>query len=214
VSKAAFFQIPDFSTSKDFNGLSDPFCQITIGNTIRKTKTIPTQLNPKFNELFIFDYEVGVRYIEIMVFDEDLTNSPDFMGVINIPIFDLYDGDIIEDNDLYGEEQKSALEILEEKKKGKEIKAVDHSKIEYIAFRKNLYIVPRALSMLTDEENNDRREDLQIKVRGKGCPALVDYWDQCGLSERLLQLIEKHNLQEPFPIQKQAIPAIAGTLIQ
>ena len=118
------------------------------------------------------------------------------------------DGDIIEDNDLYGEEQKSALEILEEKKKGKEIKAVDHSKIEYIAFRKNLYIVPRALSMLTDEENNDRREDLQIKVRGKGCPALVDYWDQCGLSERLLQIIEKHNLQEPFPIQKQAIPAI------
>jgi len=117
------------------------------------------------------------------------------------------DGDVMEDTDL-GEKEKSALEILEEKRKGKEIKLIEHSKVDYMPFRKNLYIVPRALSKLTEEERNDRREDLQIKVRGKGCPALVDDWDQCGLSERLLQLIEKHNLKEPFAIQKQAIPAI------
>ena len=42
--------------------------------------------------------------------------------------------------------------------------AVDHSKVQYAAFRKNLYIVPRALARLTDEEVADRREDLQIKV--------------------------------------------------
>lgn len=118
------------------------------------------------------------------------------------------DGDVMEDSDLYGEKEKSALEILEDKKRGKEIKQLDHGKIEYLPFRKNLYIVPRTLSKLTEEEKNDRREDLQIKVRGKGCPALVDDWDQCGLSERLLQVIEKHNLKEPFPIQRQAIPAI------
>ena len=118
------------------------------------------------------------------------------------------DGDVMEDGDLYGEKEKSALEILEEKKRGKEIHQIDHSKVDYLPFRKNLYIVPRALSRLTEEENNERREDLQIKVRGKGCPALVDDWGQCGLSERLLQLLEKHNLKEPFAIQRQAIPAI------
>ena len=36
--------------------------------------------------------------------------------------------------------------------------------MQYAAFRKNLYIVPRALARLTDEEVADRREDLQIKV--------------------------------------------------
>lgn len=83
--------------SKDFNGLSDPFCQITVGNIVKKSKTIPTTLNPKFNEQFVFDYDPHVRFIELMIFDEDLTSSPDFMGVANIPIYDLYDGDSIED---------------------------------------------------------------------------------------------------------------------
>ncbi|RYH24017.1 DEAD/DEAH box helicase [archaeon] len=49
---------------------------------------------------------------------------------------------------------------------------------------------------------------LQVKVRGKGCPAPVDLWEQCGLSDRILQCIYSHKLKEPFAIQKQAIPAI------
>ena len=83
--------------SKDFNGLSDPFCQITVGNTTKKSKTIPTTLNPKFNEHFVFDCDPNVRHVEVMIFDEDLTSSPDFMGVVMIPIYDLFDGDNIED---------------------------------------------------------------------------------------------------------------------
>lgn len=100
------------------------------------------------------------------------------------------DGDVMEDDDLYGEKEKSALEILEEKKRGKEIHQIDHSKVEYIPFRKNLYIVPRALSRLTEEENNERREDLQIKVRGKGCPALVDDWGQWAI-RKIIAAIRK-----------------------
>ena len=42
-----------------------------------------------------------------------------------------------------------------------------------------------------------------MKVRGKGCPAPVDTWDQCGLSERLLAALTKHRLEAPFAIQKQ-----------
>jgi len=106
------------------------------------------------------------------------------------------------------ETRKSALELLEEQKKGKELKPVDHSKIEYLPFRKNLYIVPRALAKLSEEDVAAKREDLQIKVRGRGCPAPVDTWDQCGLSERILQQLQNLNLVAPFAIQKQAVPAI------
>jgi ATP-dependent RNA helicase DDX46/PRP5 len=122
-------------------------------------------------------------------------------------VFDAEDS-MWEDSEMEETKKKSALEILEEQKRGKELRAVDHTKIEYISFRKNLYIVPRVLSRLTEEQVKDKRDDLQIKVRGRGCPAPVDTWDQCGFSERILQLIQKHNLMAPFAIQKQALPAI------
>ena len=117
------------------------------------------------------------------------------------------EGDVMDETDIE-EKKKSALEILEDSKKGKELKPVDHKTVDYIPFRKNLYIVPRALSRLTEDDLNEKREDLQIKVRGKGCPAPVDTWGQCGLSERVLGVLERLGLQAPFAIQKQAIPAI------
>jgi len=117
------------------------------------------------------------------------------------------EGDVADVVEL-AETRKSALEVLEDQKKGKELKAIDHSKIEYLPFRKNLYIVPRVLGKLSEDAVVERREDLQIKVRGKGCPAPVDTWEQCGLSDRILQQLQILNLATPFAIQKQAIPAI------
>ena len=52
------------------------------------------------------------------------------------------------------------------------------------------------------------RDELQIKVRGKGCPCPVQTWTQCGLSDRILDCITAQKLKDPFPIQRQAIPAI------
>lgn len=120
------------------------------------------------------------------------------------------DGDMLEEYEHGGGKKRSALEILEDAKKGKLLKEVDHSKIQYMPFRKNLYIVPRALSKLSEAEIIEKREDLQIKVRGKGCPAPVDTWEQCGLSDRVLETVHFLKLKEPFAIQKQAIPAIMG----
>jgi ATP-dependent RNA helicase DDX46/PRP5 len=117
------------------------------------------------------------------------------------------EGDIMDEQEI-NEKKRTALELLEEAKKGKVLKEIDHSKIEYLPFRKNLYIVPRALAKLTDEQQNQKRDELQIKVRGKGCPAAVDSWEQCGLSDRILTAIYAHSLKEPFAIQRQAIPAI------
>jgi hypothetical protein len=87
------------------------------------------------------------------------------------------EGDMIEESEVEAK-KKSALDILEEQKRGKELRPVDHSTIEYMPFRKNLYIVPKVLARLSEEELKMKRDLLQMKVRGKGCPAPVDSWDQ------------------------------------
>ena len=74
------------------------------------------------------------------------------------------EGDVVEEATHEEKKKRTALELLEDSKKGKELKPVDHANIDYLPFRKNLYIVPRALARLTEAEVNERREDLSIKV--------------------------------------------------
>lgn len=64
-----------------------------------------------------------------------------------------------------------ALLVLAELNKKKELKAVDHSEIDYISFQKNLYRVPRALANLSNDEVTNRRAKLKVRVRGHGAPA-------------------------------------------
>lgn len=39
------------------------------------------------------------------------------------------------------------------------------------------------------------RQELEIKVRGKGCPPLVNTWEQCGFSERVLSVIRRNQFK-------------------
>lgn len=114
---------------------------------------------------------------------------------------------MVEDYEIQ-QKKKSALDLLDEAKKGKELKPVDHSTITYLPFRKNLFIIPRALSRLNEEQVKEKRDELQIKVRGKGCPPPIETWEQSGLSDRILSLLSKAKLDAPFAVQKQALPAI------
>ena len=101
-----------------------------------------------------------------------------------------------------------ALQVLAELNKKKELKSVDHSTVEYISFKKNLFIVPRALANLTQDEVANLRGKLKVKVRGRGAPAPVATFEQCGLSERIMRILEKHDIRRPFPIQAQCLPCI------
>ena len=101
-----------------------------------------------------------------------------------------------------------ALQVLAELNKKKELKSVDHSAVEYISFKKNLFIVPRALANLTSDEVANLRGKLKVKVRGRGAPAPVSTFEQCGLSERIMRILEKQNIRKPFPIQSQCLPCI------
>ena len=95
------------------------------------------------------------------------------------------------------DQERSALEILQEAIKKKDLAQVDHSLVEYIKIRKNLYVVPRQLSHYAkpgaEAALAKRREQLAIKVRGKGCPPPVDSWEQCGLPDRVLSHLRKVN---------------------
>ncbi len=101
-----------------------------------------------------------------------------------------------------------ALQVLAELNKKKELKSVDHSAVEYIPFKKNLFIVPRAIANLTSDEVANLRGKLKVKVRGRGAPAPVATFEQCGLSERIMRILEKQNIRKPFPIQAQCLPCI------
>merc|ERR1719313_3194350 len=53
------------------------------------------------------------------------------------------------------------------------------------------------------------RKDLdRIKVKGKDVPKPIKGWHQCGLSTRILQVIQANQFDNPMPIQAQALPVI------
>lgn len=117
------------------------------------------------------------------------------------------EGDILDEGQRT-QKEVDALAMFNEGNKKKTLKAVDHTTVDYLAIRKNLYIVPSSLARLSHAELQRKREAMEIKIRGKGCPPPVDTWDQCGLSERILAVIRKHEWLAPFNIQKQAVPAL------
>jgi ATP-dependent RNA helicase DDX46/PRP5 len=101
-----------------------------------------------------------------------------------------------------------ALVVLADLNKKKELKAVDHSKIEYLPLQKNLYRVPRSLANLSNDDMTSRRAKLKVRVRGHGAPAPVSTFEECGLSERILQVLKSQEISEPFAVQAQCIPCI------
>jgi len=126
------------------------------------------------------------------------------------------DGGVMEEAERDLEAAKAApdaLTVLAELNKKKELKAVDHSQIDYIPFQKNLYRVPRELSELSNEEVVSRRAKLKVRVRGHGAPAPVSSFEQCGLSEKILKILSQQGIEEPFPVQAQSIPCIMGKKI-
>lgn len=101
-----------------------------------------------------------------------------------------------------------ALTVLAELNKKKELTAVDHSKVDYMEFEKNLYVVPRSLANLSNDEVVNQRAKLKVRVRGHGAPAPISSFEQCGLSEKILKILEKQEIKKPFPVQAQCIPTI------
>jgi ATP-dependent RNA helicase DDX46/PRP5 len=86
---------------------------------------------------------------------------------------------------------------------------VDHSKIQYAPFQKDLYHEVPALARMTPEEVQAARRALgSVRIRGRRCPKPVASFGQCGLPSSVLDVIRKAQYAAPTPIQAQAIPCI------
>jgi len=105
--------------------------------------------------------------------------------------------------------EEAWLKLKKSASEKKELKLVNHSLIKYEQFRKNLYVESKEVSSLNPEKiENFRKENGDIKVRGKNVPNPIFSWYQCGLSDRILTKLEKKGFKQPFPIQSQSIPCI------
>lgn len=103
----------------------------------------------------------------------------------------------------------NALLAITNKRKKKDIPAVDYSKIEIEPIRKNFWVEPAELSALTELEVADLRLELDgIKVNGKDVPKPVQKWAQCGLTRQTLDVVDNLGYEKPTPIQMQALPAL------
>jgi len=81
--------------------------------------------------------------------------------------------------------------------------------IHYPPFRRNFYIEATEIAKMSDEAVKIMRaQQDDIKVRGQDVPKPIRTWTQCGLSNRVLEMIKKLGFEAPLPIQAQAIPAI------
>lgn len=69
---------------KDITGSSDPYVRIRLGNQTARTRTLPRNLNPEWNQVFAFgkDRQIQAGIMEVSVWDEDEGKSDDFLGVV------------------------------------------------------------------------------------------------------------------------------------
>jgi len=121
------------------------------------------------------------------------------------------DEELLEDDDVVAENTDktlTALEMLRQKAAKKVIKRVDHSKMDYAPFRKDFYVMAPEIARLSDEQVDEVYESLEAKVRGKNPPRPIERWDQCGLTQKLLECVAEQGWEKPFPVQRLAIPAI------
>ncbi|BGP39699.1 pre-mRNA processing RNA-helicase [Rhodotorula kratochvilovae] len=119
----------------------------------------------------------------------------------------------VEEEDEFAKVGMSAQDILaaaaKKVKKGRELAAPDHSKIDYLPFRKAFYSAPPEVDALTQEEVDALRLELDdIKIRGAEPPKPATKWSYFGLPAACIDVIKSLEYAAPTSIQAQAIPAI------
>ncbi|KAJ5546773.1 Pre-mRNA-processing ATP-dependent RNA helicase prp5 [Penicillium frequentans] len=108
-----------------------------------------------------------------------------------------------------GDDDADDVLAIANKKKKKEIPAVDHAKVEYEPFRKMFYHEPAHLAEMSEAETANLRLELDgIKVRGLDVPKPVQKWAEVGLGVQTLDVVQRLGYESLTSIQAQAIPSV------
>ena len=113
-----------------------------------------------------------------------------------------------DDNTNNNTTNKTPLQLLEEKMKKRTLPKVNHSEQNYITFRKKFYTPHSEVTAMTNQQVDEFRRKLRVRIRGKRCPRPIMSWHQTGLSTKLMFTLRRKKYETPFPIQQQALPAI------
>lgn len=102
--------------------------------------------------------------------------------------------------------------IVPEKKKFIDpLPPIDHSQIEYEKFEKNFYHEHEEIKALTQNQVDELRKKLGIRVNGASVAKPVCSFAHFNFDELLMKQIRKSEFTTPTPIQSQAIPiALSG----
>jgi ATP-dependent RNA helicase DDX46/PRP5 len=99
--------------------------------------------------------------------------------------------------------------MSEKRQKAEKLATLDHDSIEYEPFRKNFYIEAPEIANMSVKDARRLRKDLDgIRVHGKDVPVPIRTWTQAGLSNKVLDVLNKLEYGQPMPIQAQSMPAI------
>ena len=102
----------------DVGNTSDPYCQaynIIDKNNKYKTRIVPKTLNPRWNEIFIFDIlDFDNSQIKFDVYDHDALNKDDLIGSCTIALTDMGYGTVNDKwfNLTYGSSVNGSIHIL------------------------------------------------------------------------------------------------------
>jgi len=124
---------------------------------------------------------------------------------------DIYEEETMFDEKDIKKKTKDMMSWLEKNKpKLKDLKPVDHSKMEYEPFKKKFYIESPEIAFMTPDEVVEmcKKELDNVRIRGKNCPKPIKKWTHCGLPKKIYRTLERLEYTKPFPIQATAIPAI------
>ncbi|XP_022258036.1 intersectin-1-like isoform X2 [Limulus polyphemus] len=77
--------------ARSINGQSDPYCEVSMGSQVHKTKVVSNSINPKWNssmQFLVKDLKQDV--LCITVFDRDLFSPNDFLGRTEIRVAEIH----------------------------------------------------------------------------------------------------------------------------
>lgn len=99
----------------------------------------------------------------------------------------------------------------EDSKKIRRLIYVNHSTMNYPPLEKVFYHPPSDLRQLTPAEYKAMAKELDgAKVTGRNPPPPLSTWDGTGLSDKVLEVLQKEGFAQPFAVQSLAVPVLMG----